>query len=200
MKNANNGTMNNFALSSSASNFVGQSGSLVPLRLDWLRFDAQLQQENVLLSWSTANEEKTNAFIVQHSTDGKTWSNIGSKKAAGNSRVQQDYSFVDMAPAQGINYYRILQTDLDGSSSFSTVRAIRTDRSIVSVVSENPVAGNTLKLQLAQQTLLALYNSEGRVLWQQQAEAGSVQLDMSSYAKGIYWLRVNDRTEKILLP
>ena len=121
MKSENNGTLSNFSLSGSASNFVMQNATLP---VDWLSFTATEVNENVRLEWSTAAEQHTKEFIVQHSVNGSDWKNIARLRAAGNSNEVSHYSFMHVFPNDGVNHYRIQQTDLDGHSSVSDIRLV----------------------------------------------------------------------------
>lgn len=42
----------------------------------------------------------------------------------GNSNALLDYGFSDHHPAQGLNFYRLKQSDFDGSTSYSAVRSV----------------------------------------------------------------------------
>jgi hypothetical protein len=117
------GTAQNFLLTGGSSNFVGSG--VTPLPVNFTNFTALAQGKEVLLQWQTAQEQNSSHFIIQHSTDGKTYSDIGSVAAAGNSTTAKNYSFRDQAPFNGLNYYRLKETDLDGKSMYSVVRTIR---------------------------------------------------------------------------
>ena len=91
-------------------------GTVLPL--DFLSFNAKLTDgisKQVKLSWSTANEVNTKSFAIERKTSAgfATIGSIASNNTAGTS----NYSFTDIAPATGVNYYRIKQIDKDGKSS-----------------------------------------------------------------------------------
>ena len=200
MKGTNNGTLTSFALSGSSSNFVVQNAGIVILPVSFTSFIAQQKSNTVLLQWGTASEQNSKDFIIQHSTDGSGWNNIGSVPAAGNSNTQKDYGYVHTNPVNGINYYRIQQTDLDGRSNYSGIRTIRftnDDRSFR--VLNNPGINGRIYIKLTAPADLSLYSSEGKMLLQQRFNAGTTALDVSSFAKGIYFLKAGNKTEKIIL-
>jgi hypothetical protein len=70
------------------------------------------------LHWRTATELNNDYMAVEHSTDGRRYSEIGRVLGAGTTQEPQDYSFVHEAPAQGINYYRLRQVDYDGQYEY----------------------------------------------------------------------------------
>src|SRR5690606_19785098 len=65
------------------------------------------------------SESFSDRFEVQRSENGSTFIAIGSVPAAGSSAIPIDYSFTDDDPAQGTNYYRLRQIDLDGTYTYS---------------------------------------------------------------------------------
>lgn len=202
LKGNNNGTLANFSLGNgnSTSNFILQNSNIA-LPLNWLSFTAQIQQKNVLLEWSTANELNTKEFIVQHSNNSTDWNNIATIPSTGNTGSGvNDYSYIHTNPQEGINFYRILQKDIDGRSSYSDIRTVKfTNTSSSFIVLANPVNNGMLSLQISKNTSLSLYNYSGQLIWKRNLGAGTISIDMSYYAKGIYLLKADDQSEKILL-
>lgn len=194
---------NNFVLTnnvSSALNELTLARLLAPLPLTWLSFTATKQNQTGLLQWATATEQHTRNFTVQHSTNGMYWVNIGLQPANGNSSSSNQYVFEHSKPITGLNYYRILQTDMDNRSSYSAVRTLKfTTAAEEFVFIGNPVTNNMLVVQVNNPLHLALYTTNGKLLWQQQANAGTKTIDMSRYAKGTYLLKANNSTQKVVL-
>lgn len=85
-------------------------------------FNAKNEGSFVQLTWSTSEEVNSHYFEVQHSVDGKLWSNIGQVPSHGESQVLRSYSFTQMTPGKGGNLYRLKMVDLDGSYAYSRIR------------------------------------------------------------------------------
>jgi hypothetical protein len=120
--------------------------------------------------------------------------------AAGNSTTIRDYSFTHTGPVNGINYYRIRQTDIDGRSSFSEIRLVLiTKIELPLTVLTNPVDKGLLQVKLTRPLQLSLFNSEGRLHWKKPAKPGTITIDLSGYAKGIYLLKADGTTLKIII-
>ena len=96
----------------------------------------------VLLSWQTATELNTSHFIIQHSPDGSSYTEIGTVKAIGIGG--NSYSFTDAHPSDGINYYRLQSVDKDGSFSYSKVVSVSltTNHSSLTTIYPNPAKDN----------------------------------------------------------
>jgi len=127
-----------------ASDVVNNS---LPITLTY--FGAQPAQESILLSWTTATEINNSYFILERSVDGVTWDNIYTCDGAGTSTQQHVYSFDDQNPLQGINYYRLKQTDIDGAFTYSSVVSAKIKNETIDfIVYPNPGTIDELTVQL----------------------------------------------------
>ncbi len=78
----------------------------------------------VVLTWSTATEENNAMFVVEKSDNGIEYSNIGTLKGAGTTADGQEYNFLDPAASNNRIFYRLKQTDFDGTYNYSEVVAV----------------------------------------------------------------------------
>ena len=92
---------------------------LLPVEL--ASIDGSLEDDAIMLHWSTASELNSDYFEVQRSIDGKHFERIGQVVAQGFSNGLFDYEFMDGYPGFGPNYYRLKQVDLDGDYEFSEI-------------------------------------------------------------------------------
>ncbi len=86
----------------------------LPLSVLVHSFTAKLNGDIVLLDWSTEQETNNKFFTIERSTDGNTFSYFGRLNGAGTSSSLKKYHLNDLHPAEGVNYYRLSQTDMDG--------------------------------------------------------------------------------------
>lgn len=109
--------------------------------------------KTVLVNWVTANEINNQLFVVEKSTDGVHFIAIDSVAGAVNATTQHHYSIVDIAPFDGINYYRLKQIDTDGKTTFSNVVTVNLNQAAINyfTVYPNPV-GNQLTLSINSKT------------------------------------------------
>lgn len=107
----------------SAEYAAGTLCATLPIEL--LAFDAlNVDDDHVDLSWSTASERDNGYFTVERSPDGQDWSAVAQLPGAGNSQEVRHYTAVDEHPLPGANYYRLKQTDNDGTATSSDVRVV----------------------------------------------------------------------------
>src|SRR6185503_20327710 len=88
----------------------------------------------------TASENNNSFFTVERSSDAQTFYPVEKIDGAGNSAHTLYYSALDKNPLPGISYYRLRQTDFDGSSRLSDIIAVNiSDEAIISVI-PNPAS------------------------------------------------------------
>lgn len=114
--------MYNYALSASELTTLF-SGSPLPVNLT--SFTAATVNEDVELRWATAGEQGSSHFILQNSRDGLHFENLATVKAKGFSGLPAFYSWQHIKPTAGIQYYRLLQYDINGAFKVSLVRQVR---------------------------------------------------------------------------
>ncbi|WP_080059517.1 T9SS type A sorting domain-containing protein [Spirosoma aerolatum] len=95
-----------------------------PLPVSLLYWKGTADEKTVKLEWATSWEKNADYFLIQRSTDLKAFDNVGKVQSKGTTQETQSYAFVDETPALGHNYYRLVQTDLDGSSETSRIISI----------------------------------------------------------------------------
>lgn len=100
-----------------------------PLPVELVVFEASVKAESVLLIWATASEKNSAYFVVERSLDGHTFTEIGRRESAGNSSTRTNYQLSDAAWATlrsaSVVYYRLMQVDVTGETTYSPVRAVQ---------------------------------------------------------------------------
>lgn len=97
----------------------------------------------VKLDWTILTEVNVTRYVVERSVNGQDFEVIGSVAAARKAA----YTFTDSNPAEGANYYRVRNVDLDGSNSLSQVVKLMFGRQVSSLsVFPNPVHGEHISV------------------------------------------------------
>ena len=159
--------------------------------ITFVSFTGKAVNKTSLLQWQTANEINTSYFIVQRSSDGIHFTDIGKVKAAGNSVSFSDYSFTDNTPVNRINYYRLKETDADGSYNYSIIITVDFMNGLL-LVYPNP-AHNSITVYLPggpTASMLLLYDVYGKLVMQKNVESNTViqEMDISKLAAGTYYI------------
>ncbi len=111
-----------FDLTWQLTNGASLDCNVLPVEL--LSFDGRADGDAVQLEWITASESGSSHYLVERSFDGYTFQTIGQVQAAGTSYSTLAYAFVDPQPVRGVNYYRLKQVDLDGTTDLSDLVAV----------------------------------------------------------------------------
>lgn len=179
--------------------------------LTWLGIQAEPKEKNILVTWQTGSELNTHYFDVERSADGVSFDKIGQVAAAGNSSTARSYQWLDTRAAQGWNYYRIRETDIDGTQSLSqTVAVLVEGEKTYCTIYPNPIQNNSLQIAFFDDVLpnsrLYVYNGLGQLVLQQDlnAERRLYVLDTHAWASGAYIIQIQTNThsytKKVIKP
>lgn len=165
---------------------IGGDTLICPLPITATSFTATPSQSKVLLQWQTATETNNNFFTVQRSSNKGNWQDIVIVKGAGNSSVAKEYISTDNNPLQGISYYRIKQTDFNGSVSYSEVRQVELGiRNLGINVYPNP-AKDFVNITATQSLWLSVYDIFGKIVLTQKLNAGDNRVNTTNLSSGLY--------------
>jgi len=187
-----------FSLSWQLTNGASLDCTLLPV--DFIELQAELVSERVEVQWSTATEVNASHYIVERSADAVEYLPIGTVQAMDNTTNLTTYTFLDEAPVEGLNYYRVQQVDMDGTSRTSPADyAVFRMASTEMVVFPNP-AGDILfasfEMPEDAAVIWRIIDSGGRLVEQDlyQGTKGSMLIDvpLERLARGSYTLLVND--------
>ncbi len=108
----------------SFSSFGAAGDQAVALPIELLSFEAKKYQNNVKVNWKTASEINNDYFTVERSRDGENFDSVSEVDGAGNSTHTISYFLIDTDYYNGINYYRLRQTDYNGIETSSQIVAV----------------------------------------------------------------------------
>jgi hypothetical protein len=179
-----------------------------PLPVEFTSFMATKAQATGVLRWATASELHAAYFEVQASPNGQTWTALGQVAATGTSSTAHSYSFIDKNLARyGVAtvYYRLRQTDTDGTSQFSPVRMLAPDALAWNVEAYPNPYTQVVRLQLNSAetgpVTITLVDALGRTLLQQQttvtAGIQTINLDQAGQLPaGTYMLLIRQNNHR----
>jgi hypothetical protein len=98
-----------------------------PLPIELLSFTAQLNNNFVELTWSTASESNNDYFTVERATNIEHFETVVVEDGKGTTKEVNRYKVVDPSPLYGRSYYRLKQTDFDGTYTYSSLQVVDYD-------------------------------------------------------------------------
>lgn len=170
-------------------------GTVLPVTL--VSFDAYRSGSKVALAWRTASEQRNKGFGIERSADGQRWNTIGfiqSKAPDGNSREELSYQSYDETPLDGLNYYRLKQTDLDGKYTYSQIRQVRISKGSSIDIYPNPVKTYLTIGGLAGNETISVYDATGRKVKTIAAGDHALTIDCTAMAAGVYQVHIVSAT------
>jgi hypothetical protein len=171
----------------------------LPVKL--ISFNAMLINNKVDLKWVTASEKNASHFVIEKSTDGSNFSDIGVVFAYGNTNEQKSYEYTDNISTSNnaVIYYRLRQVDVDGKFDYSTVRIIRigkqAENTITILTYPNPVSSE-LRVTVpngwqGKKIVYELFTMNGQVSKRSETTNGgqTETINVSTLSTGIYIMK-----------
>lgn len=188
-----------FDLNWDLTNGASLDCTVLPVELLTFTVD-NLETEN-RLNWATATEHNSDNFELQRSIDGIEFQSIAQIVAAGTSSSTMNYSYLDEKPKNGVNYYRLKQTDLDGSFTYSTIVSTTNRLGDLTVRDPFQLENGDLNLEVYStqpgSLIFELFDLTGRRIVEQHAGFGSgsihITIPINRPAIGTYIYRVTDQ-------
>jgi len=167
--------------------------AIVLLPVEVANFNGVNQDRKNILNWTTLSETNNDYFMLERSIDGVTFEPIAKIEGMGNTTEATNYSFIDEDPFSGVNYYRLKQTDFDGSSEYQEAIAISVSSDNKLVVYPSP-ASNFITVSLdktPKSTLQALVrNTMGQVVMEFEINDKNEVLNIANFNSGLYFIEV----------
>lgn len=178
-----------------------------PLPIELIEFKADCDNAQRNIYWTTATETNNHYFTIEKSIEGVEFKEIGkimSLADAGNSTSTIKYNYIDNNNVLG-DYYRLKQTDFDGSFEYSQIIYNKCEEENVSSVDlyPNPSKGifNVLLTGLENQNIyITVIDHVGKKIFERniigEPTTQKETFDLTDFAKGIYYVNIVTDKEK----
>lgn len=163
-----------------------------PLPIELVGFRATPNSGKVKLAWTTASEKNNAFFTLERSLNAKSWTEFKTVPGAGNSSSTLHYVEWDHSPLFGLAYYRLKQTDFDGTTTYSKIETVDFQAGLAVNVYPNP-ATNQLHVELnnISNMKVSLTNNVGQTIdLRPLVLSDKTTFNTSGLAKGVYFLRI----------
>lgn len=174
----------------------------IPLPIELISFEARVANGIVMFKWITASELNNDHFTIERSIDAESFEPIIKIPGAGTSSQQLTYQSEDKFPHPGRSYYRLAQTDYDGTTSYSQIVLVEIQSVPDGVVAIYPNPVNNLeRLTIAyyanenKQISIIIFDTAGRLV-QQKIEAvkpgnNTISFETQFPTSGLYLIQVD---------
>lgn len=175
--------------------------------VELLQFEGEVQSTGNYLQWFTASESNNAFFTLARSSDGKTFEEVATINSVGDNQSLQAYSYLDRNAPNGLVYYQLSQTDLNGlREDLATISLQRGERGLL-IEQIYPVpAEQQIHIQFqnpAESAVqLEVINIHGQMIFQSflQTQSGlnEVILEVNDWMSGIYVLKLEQNGAQVL--
>jgi len=182
------------------SGIAASTSTTTILPIDLMSFRGELVEKSVALTWQTLTETNNDFFTIERSVDGFNFEEIGIVDAGGSRTTAKTYNFIDESPVIGNNYYRIQQTDFDGTmTQASQVIVVAYNNSTSNIqIEPNPIKGGQVRLLYSledddTELTATIYTIDGKALVSKpftlQKGVNELSIDVNGLDNGIYILK-----------
>lgn len=173
---------------STIMNFTFSSVSGVnPLPVELLSFTGSPVMNGNQLDWTTATETNNDYFNLERSNNGIEFTPIATIDGNGNSNSINNYKFLDSNPYEGVNYYRLKQTDYNGDYFYSNIISIENTNTATVLVYPNP-SKDIVTVDISENfESLRIYNMLGEVVYEN--ISSQTKFQFNPIADGIYVIK-----------
>lgn len=186
------------------NNIAGKNISIInnaPLPIELSNFLGDRIKDEIRLSWQTNSEIQNKGFEVYRSINNFPFEKIGWIDGNLSSDQKNYYTFNDLNPGYGINYYQLKQIDLDGTSDNSEIIAVNFDNSDFDIqVFPNPTDQRfsiRIKNPLLQIMKVQIHDNLGLKIWESQvtSEESNWTKELEIKKNGLYLITVQIGSE-----
>ena len=187
-----------------------QNRSLLIIPVSLVDFRAVKNKNQATLYWNTVSENNNKGFYIERSTDGiqfKTLGLVASKAFNGNSNINLDYQYTDAQTLPATNYYRLKQVDADGKYTYSKTLLVRFDKQgsiYINNIYPQPASSElhvSVESGISTKAVLSVTDVNGKMISRSaiNVSAGNniYDVDISSFSKGIYFIKIYDQEKEI---
>ena len=181
------------------------ASGLLPVEL--ISFNAVILNGVVELKWATATETNNSFFTIEKSFDLYTYEVIGKIEGAGNSNFVNQYVFEDKLADTGHIYYRLTQTDYDGTTVICGIIGVETDlsnsKNTMIDIYPNPVIDYVeIEIERSSEEIatVILLSQDGQIIYQEKSASeisSDIQIQMQELPSAIYIVKVEVGNEVI---
>src|SRR5690606_15746854 len=128
------------------------------------------------LSWRTESEINNSYFTLERSSNAIDFTAIKTISGAGTSHSGIDYEYYDKTPQGGVNYYRLSQTDFDGTRTYFDIQSVYFEPYSGVNIYPNPNKGTfSIERESNHPVRMRIIDMFGKVVWQEYTDQNLIR-------------------------
>ncbi|NRA13830.1 MAG: T9SS type A sorting domain-containing protein, partial [Crocinitomicaceae bacterium] len=157
-----------------------------PLPVGLENFETKCENDQALLNWSTITESNSDYFTIWKSTNGIDFSEVAMIQTSENSSSQLDYRWIDPNTETNSAYYKLSQTDLNGTTEQFEVKLFNGCKNVNPIVFTDDT--KSIHFQANHITAIVLQDNMGRTVLSKTSNGklNEIILSSPSIITGVY--------------
>ncbi|MFN3404373.1 MAG: T9SS type A sorting domain-containing protein [Cytophagaceae bacterium] len=169
---------------------VTQTCVVAPMH--FLHFSGEKSADQIMLTWITTNENNCAYYTIEKSYDGYSFFPIGHVSCK-NIPGTHNYTFEDEGRLEKLNYYRIVESGMEGTTTVSNVVVVNSG--VEAKIYPNPFDTSVIIEIYVQDNMaeLKIFNIQGQLIETLTLRNGINKLSIGEeYHSGMYFLELMD--------
>ena len=168
--------------------------SVLPIELGVLT--ASVYGNSVVIDWTTLSEINNDFFTIEKSNDGINYNKLAMVAGAGNSDQVLSYSYTDRSPAYGRTYYRLKQTDYDGTTVVSGITKVEFSSlesgrlTFTNPVEASQIVTISVPADASEMLNIVVFDMMGKVVLSDAFSGSAYEFGVRDVKPGIYFIKV----------
>ena len=171
-----------------AHSFINSGSGTGILPLTLVSFNSSRQNQEIILSWRTENEENINSFEIESGSNGNSdWQAVEMIPSMAASAGGNSYSFIDHRKMNGDRYYRLKIFSRDGKYAYSKVLFMTSGQT--GTISISPTLVNStmnIILPASGPAQVSIFNTSGQLVKTLFNGNEVFDIDVSELSRGEY--------------
>lgn len=151
------------------SDFAIAKSNAGPLPVEMIDFIAGREGDAVKLTWQCASERNNAYFTIEKAENPSVFNTLGMIAGAGNSNEVTRYEYLDEGAGDEVLYYRLMQTDFDGSEHFAGMVIVDAkDKGVSMYINQLQSVGVGLEFDLLNaegEARISVFSVDGKLLY-----------------------------------
>ena len=173
-----------------SSSFVDVQCQVV-LPVELISFDVKKKDNYIEVNWITGTEINNSHFEILVSNNGTDWESIKTVEGMGNT---YDLTYYYETVQTNKTYFKLKQVDYDGTTSYSNIKYVSTDK--------QPIFNSTLNyiyISNLHGDIVGFYNIGGQLVHSVNYDGTSVVIKKSNLNTGFYIVRIGELSKKVYI-
>lgn len=181
---------------------IGSILVTTPLAVELISYTADCESTQNVLDWSTATETNNDYFTIEKSTNGVDFYVVATIDGNGTTTSLSQYRWTEESTSGTAVYYRLKQTDFNGSTQNHGIRAVTCKHSSDFSIYPNPFENNfTINLgeKVTYPLTVEVFDNSGRIIHTEIIIADNTTIVLGeNLSAGTYIVKVfNESTKEV---